>query len=84
MVMAAHKGHKKVGGRKVGTPNKATAEIRDMLRQALDESGGVDYFKKQAKDNPVSFNTLIAKIIPAEVNAKLTGNLTVKVVRFGE
>ena len=26
--MAARKGHKKAGGRKKGTPNKATAEIR--------------------------------------------------------
>jgi hypothetical protein len=82
--MAAHKGHKKAGGRQKGTPNKATAEIRDMLRQALDESGGVEYFVKQAKENPVSFNTLIAKIIPADINAKLTGNITIKVVRFGE
>jgi hypothetical protein len=75
--MAQHKGCKKVGGRKKGTPNKATAEIKDMLRQALDESGGVDYFKRQAIENPVSFNTLIAKIIPADVNAKLTGNMKI-------
>lgn len=82
--MARPKGCKKFGGRVKGTPNKATAEIKDMLRQALDESGGVDYFKKQAIENPVSFNTLIAKIIPADVNAKLAGNITIKVVKFGE
>lgn len=82
--MAAKKGHKKLGGRQKGTPNKATAEIKDMLRQALDESGGVDYFIKQAKENPVSFNTLIAKIIPADIHAKLKGNIIVKVMRFGE
>ncbi len=75
--MAAHKGHKKAGGRAKGTPNKATAEIKDMLRQALDESGGVEYFKQQALLNPVSFNTLIAKIIPADVNAKLAGELKI-------
>lgn len=82
--MAAKRGHKKLGGRQKGTPNKATAEIKDMLRQALDEVGGIDYFVKQAQENPVSFNTLIAKIIPADLNAKLTGNLTIKVVKFGE
>lgn len=75
--MARPKGCKKLGGRKKGTQNKATAEIKDMLRQALDESGGVDYFIKQAKENPVSFNTLIAKIIPADVSAKFTGNMVI-------
>ena len=31
--MAAQKGHTKVGGRKKGTPNKATAEIREHAQQ---------------------------------------------------
>ncbi len=31
--MAAHKGHKKMGGRVKGTPNKATADIKALLRQ---------------------------------------------------
>lgn len=79
------KGGKRTGaGRKAGVGNKVTTEIKDMLRQALDESGGVAYFKKQAEENPVSFNTLIAKIIPADVHAKIAGNLTIKVVKFGE
>jgi hypothetical protein len=30
--MAAPKGHAKYGGRLAGTPNKATAEIRDLAR----------------------------------------------------
>ncbi len=30
--MAAHKGHKKMGGRVKGTPNKATADIKALLR----------------------------------------------------
>lgn len=64
-------------GRKAGAPNKATGEIKDMLRQALDESGGVEYFKKQAIENPVSFNTLIAKIIPADVNNTMKGSLVI-------
>jgi len=75
--MARPKGCKKLGGRVKGTPNKATAEIKDMLRQALDESGGVEYFKRQAMENPVSFNTLIAKIIPADVKASVDGKMTI-------
>lgn len=30
--MAAHKGHARVGGRVKGTPNKATAEIKELSR----------------------------------------------------
>lgn len=75
--MAAHKGHKKAGGRAKGTQNKATGEIKEMLRQALDESGGVEYFKRQAVENPVSFNTLIAKIIPADVKTTVDGKMTI-------
>ena len=77
MAKGKAKGSIKTGGRKKGSINKATAEIKDMLRQALDESGGVEYFKAQARENPVSFNTLIAKIIPADVNAKINGKMTI-------
>ena len=31
--MAAHKGHKKAGGRKKGTPNKITADIKAAFRE---------------------------------------------------
>lgn len=76
--MAAHKGHAKAGGRKKGTQNKATAEIKDMIRGALDAAGGQDYLKRQSTDNPVAFMGLIGKIIPADVNNKLTGSFTIK------
>ncbi len=32
--MAAHKGHKKAGGRKKGTPNKATAQQREEIAKS--------------------------------------------------
>ncbi len=35
--MAAQKGHTKAGGRKKGTPNKATAEIRAAFQKHGDE-----------------------------------------------
>ncbi len=75
--MANKKGAKKRGGRVAGTPNKATAEIRAMINEALELEGGVDYLRTQAREKPMGFMTLIAKIIPAEVNAKLTGHFTV-------
>lgn len=60
-------------GRKKGVPNKTTAAIKDMLRQALDGAGGVDYLIQQARKNPGAFLSLVGKLIPHEVNAKLTG-----------
>lgn len=66
------------GGREKGTPNKINGDIREMLKQALEESGGVEYFKKQAKENPTSFNTLLAKVIPAEVIAKVDYNYVIR------
>ena len=35
--MAAQKGHKKAGGRKKGTPNKATAEMKAAFQKHGDE-----------------------------------------------
>jgi hypothetical protein len=62
-------------GRKKGTPNKATGPIKDMLRQALEGAGGVDYLIRQAEENPGPFMGLIGKIIPAEVSAKVEGRI---------
>lgn len=77
--MAFKKGEKRPAnaGRRAGIPNKATAEIKDMLREALDNKGGVKYFEKHADSNPTAFMTLIGKIIPADVNAKLSGTVNV-------
>ena len=35
--MAFEKGHKKVGGRKAGTPNKSTLEFRNVLAKEIQE-----------------------------------------------
>lgn len=69
-------------GRPKGLQNKVTVEIKDMLRAALDEAGGKDYLVRQAKVNPVSFNALISKLIPADINAKLTGTVNVTIKQY--
>src|SRR6185312_15417983 len=38
--MAARKGHKKVGGRKKGVPNKVTADVRTAIAQLLEINTG--------------------------------------------
>jgi hypothetical protein len=63
-------------GRPKGTHNKITREIKEMVTTALGNAGGVKYLTKQAKENPTAFLTLVGKIIPLQVNAKHTGNIT--------
>lgn len=62
---------KKTGGRKVGTPNIITADIKSMIREALIDLGGKEYLKAQAATNAPSFMTLLGKTIPAELEAKM-------------
>ena len=54
-------------GRAKGTPNKTTAALKDMILQALDQKGGMDYLAKQADENPTAFLTLLGKVLPLQV-----------------
>ena len=64
----AGKGQPKTGGRTKFTPNKVTADVREMIRNALEKKGGQEWLEKQMDANPVAFMTLIGKILPSEVN----------------
>ncbi len=59
--MPRPKGTPKTGGRRKGTPNRVTRELRQMIRDALEELGGQDYLTRQAHENPVAFMALIGK-----------------------
>lgn len=63
-------------GREKGVPNKVTGEIREMIKSALTEAGGTKYLLTQAHENPVAFMGLIGKIIPKEVEAHVTGEIS--------
>jgi hypothetical protein len=77
--MAAPKGQPKPesSGRKKGVVNKTTADIKEMINNALHLAGGEDYLVRQADENPVAFMGLIGKILPKEIAAELSGNLTI-------
>jgi hypothetical protein len=68
-------------GRKKGSINKATAEIKAMIETALTEAGGKDYFVRQAEENPVAFMGLIAKILPKQIDATVTGDVVIKEIK---
>lgn len=55
------------GGSRKGIPNKTTAQLKDMILQALDGAGGVDYLQTQAKEKPAAFLALVGKVLPMTV-----------------
>lgn len=71
-------------GRKKGVPNKVTGQLKEMILQALDQAGGVDYLLSQAHSNPNAFLTLVGKVLPMTLandsNAPLPG-ITVSFVK---
>lgn len=70
----------KQGGRAPGTPNKQTRELKAMIEGALQKAGGEAYLLRQAEDNPTAFLNLVSKLIPKDINAKVAGDMILKVV----
>jgi hypothetical protein len=60
-------------GRPKGVPNKLTQTIKQSIEIAFHGVGGAEYLMQQARENPQAFMTLLGKIIPAQVQAELTG-----------
>jgi hypothetical protein len=67
-------------GRAKGTPNKVTKELREMILGALDDAGGQSYLYKQALQEPKAFLALIAKVIPREVENKISGDIGINTI----
>jgi len=69
----ANTGGKRPGsGRKPGTPNKITMTVKMMLLAALEQVGGIKYFKQQSKENPTAFMSLLSKVMPTQVVGDVT------------
>jgi hypothetical protein len=68
-------------GKPKGAKNKVTQELREMVLEALDRSGGVDYLAERAIDPKTAgaFLTLIGKIIPTTVKGdmKVSGGVVI-------
>jgi len=56
-------------GRKLGSVNKFTKEIKDMISQALHNVGGVAYLEARANDpkTQAAFLGLVGKAMPLQV-----------------
>lgn len=58
-------------GRPKGSPNKATALLKDAILAAAeaagDSHGMTGYLEKQARANPVAFLSLLGKVLPMQI-----------------
>ena len=54
------------------SPNKVNQDVREMIQKALSNAGGVKYLTEQAEKNPVAFMSLVARILPKEMNVNVT------------
>jgi hypothetical protein len=63
------KGQKSGPGRPKGAQNKVTKELKEMILQALDNAGGVEYLERKANDprTASAFLTLVGKVLPMTV-----------------
>lgn len=57
-------------GRPKGTPNKVTGQVKEMILQALDGAGGVEYLIEKAHDPKTAsaFLTLVGKVLPLQIS----------------
>lgn len=68
-------------GRKKGSVNKSTSEMREMVYEAFELAGGVKYLLTQSKVNPKAFLALAAKLIPQAVDHTIEGNIPLLILR---
>ena len=70
---------RRAAGAKQG-PIKSTAALREILLKALDEAGGVAYLVRCANECPRDFLTLIARLLPKNIDQRITGTGTINVI----
>lgn len=54
-------------GRPKGSPNKMPNKLKEMILEALDRAGGVEYLIAQAGENPKTFLLLLGRVLPLQV-----------------
>jgi hypothetical protein len=66
---AGRGGLRRGAGRPKGSKSKITLALKECILQALDEVGGVEYFKKLAIENSSAFANLLGKVLPTTLAA---------------
>lgn len=68
-------------GRRKGTPNKTTTELKKAIMNAFHKVGGEDYLVLVAQTDPKTFCTLLGKVLPAEFKATVDANVNISVAQ---
>ena len=68
------------GGRKKGSLNKTTVEVKTALQEAFAKLGGVKSLVKWGEENPTDFYKIWSKLIPTEIKNADGQAWTVKVI----
>lgn len=63
----------KTGGRKAGTPNRVTADIKDAILAAFKKVGAEEYLATIATTKPDAFCTLLGKVMPTQITGEGEG-----------
>jgi hypothetical protein len=69
-------------GRKVGSSNKLTKDVKEMILGALSAKGGQRYLEEQASANPIAFLTLLGKVLPLQVSGEGGGPMVINLVQY--
>lgn len=71
-------------GKPKGAVNKTTGQIKEMILQALDGAGGVDYLQERAKDprTAAAFLGLVGKVLPMQLTGEGGGPIRVAAVEW--
>lgn len=66
-------------GRPKGSANKINRELKEMILEALDGAGGVEYLQERANDprTASAFLTLVGKVLPMTVQGTGEGGALV-------
>lgn len=71
---------RKTGGRRKGSLNKKTTEVKAALQEAFAKLGGVKSLVEWGKDNQTEFYKLWGKLLPVEMKTPDGGALFLKVI----
>jgi hypothetical protein len=61
-----------------GSENKTTASAKEAFSKAFSGAGGIVELIAWAKENRTEFYKLYSKLIPTDVNANISGEITFK------
>lgn len=63
----------KTGGRKQGTPNKLSAQVKDNVIAVFNRLDGTAGMAVWAKENPTEFYRIYARLIPTDSTVEHSG-----------